>query len=252
MSYVKRIICLANSFKHGGTCIAGKELLAGVPSGGVGPWIRPVSSRPTGELSIEECRYKNYQTPRMLDIVELALVRALPRGHQVENYLLDPTHRFVRVGVFPSGRMRELFDEPAALWADGDNTEKGHNDCIRHEQAAGQKHSLALIRPEPEHLKIRVENGGRQGQRSYRAEFIYNEKYYSLSITDPLVRNGLAGNAQGEYQVKDGCICVSLTLPYGNDRRCHKLVAAVIGAQPFVENKIWKSASLPLGIPTRP
>jgi hypothetical protein len=249
MSYVKRIICLANSFKHGGTCIAGKELPAGVPGGGVGAWIRPVSSRPTGELSIEECRYRNYQTPRMLDIVEVALLRGLPRGHQVENYLLDPTHRFVRVGVFPSGRMRELCDEPAALWADGDSTVSGHGDCVSQDQAAGEKHSLVLIRPE--HFKVRIENGGRQG-RNYRGEFIYRDKYYSLSITDPLVRSGLAGNAEGEYQVKDACICVSLTLPYGSDRRCHKLVAAVIGAQPFVENKVWKSASLPLGIPTTP
>jgi hypothetical protein len=250
MSYVKRIICLANSFKHGGTCIAGKELLAGVPDGGIGPWIRPVSSRPTGELSIEECRYRNYQMPRMLDIVEVALVRALPRGHQVENYLLDPTHRFVRVGVFPSGRMRELCDEPAALWADGESTERGHSDFVSHEEAAGEKYSLALIRPDQ--FQVRVENNGREGQRSYRGDFTYNEKYYSLSLTDPLVRNGLAGNAEGEYQMKDACICVSLALPYGSDRRCHKLVAAVIGAQPFVENKVWKSASLPSGIPTTP
>ena len=38
---VKRIVCLANSRKRGGRCVAGKELLA---DGRAGGWIRPVSA----------------------------------------------------------------------------------------------------------------------------------------------------------------------------------------------------------------
>jgi len=34
MAYVKRIVCLANSVKTGGTCIAGRELLPDGQYGG--------------------------------------------------------------------------------------------------------------------------------------------------------------------------------------------------------------------------
>ena len=44
---VKRIVCLANSRKLGGRCIAGKELLA---DGVSGSWIRPVSHREFEEV----------------------------------------------------------------------------------------------------------------------------------------------------------------------------------------------------------
>jgi hypothetical protein len=38
---VKRIVCLANSRKMSGRCLAGRELINGLPGG----WVRPVSAR---------------------------------------------------------------------------------------------------------------------------------------------------------------------------------------------------------------
>ena len=52
----KRIVCLANSSKLNGRCIAGKEI---IEDGRVGDWIRPVSVREKQEVSEWERQYKD-------------------------------------------------------------------------------------------------------------------------------------------------------------------------------------------------
>lgn len=65
MNMTKRIVCLANSRKHSGRCIAGKEVLAGA----YGEWIRPLSARESAEVSEEERRYQNGSSPHVLDVI---------------------------------------------------------------------------------------------------------------------------------------------------------------------------------------
>jgi hypothetical protein len=84
MSYVKTIVCFANSRKTAGRCIAGKAWQDGKP----GEWVRPVSSRSTHEVSEEERRYENGQDPQLLDILRVPCDAHQPLSHQRENHVM--------------------------------------------------------------------------------------------------------------------------------------------------------------------
>jgi len=85
MSYLKRIVYLANSRKQSERCIAGLE----IEGSQLGSWIRPVSSRPLGEIGYLERRLTTGSEPDLLDILEIPMRSAHPHGYQTENHLSD-------------------------------------------------------------------------------------------------------------------------------------------------------------------
>lgn len=223
MSYTKRIVCLASSFKHGGLCIAGRE----VTERGFGPWIRPVSARSTAELSREEYAYEDGEWPKPLDLIEVPLLRAAPRRHQTENMLIDDEQRLVKRGRAGFHRLTGLCEHPESLWLDGESTFGGHLNCVSSAKAKQFNSSLCLI--EVPSLQIEVVRD-RGGTKALRALFDYGGNTYKLSITDPAAhrRWGLLG--LGTHPVPANSkifLCISLSEPYF-DRRCHKLVASVL------------------------
>ena len=86
MSSTKQIVCLANSRKLQGRCIAGREWN---DESRVGDWIRPVSDRKTQEVSEYERQYKNGSDPKVLDIIEIPVIQRQPKDYQTENWLLN-------------------------------------------------------------------------------------------------------------------------------------------------------------------
>ena len=94
MQYIKTIVCFANSRKTAGRCIAGKEWQDGKP----GDWTRPVSNRPSHEISEEERRYQDGNDPQLLDIIKVPCEHHLPVAHQRENQLIDPGYYWTKQG----------------------------------------------------------------------------------------------------------------------------------------------------------
>ncbi len=230
MPYVKRIACLANSFKKGGTCIAGKE----VPPSGYGSWIRPVSARPTAEVRPAECRYGRNEFPKILDIIDVPLLAAAPRIHQTENHVIDTSQRWVKVGELSMDDLPQLRDLPATLWINSDRTGAGAFNCISQEEAATLRDSLVLIRPEDFVVRVGSKTWEGRTTRTYRGSFRYRGTSYILQLTDPATIAQFEGGLEGDYPLGDVHICVSLTEPWEKDNnRCHKLVAAVFNAQPL-------------------
>ena len=140
---VKRIVCLANSRKLSGRCIAGKELLG---DGSSSQWIRPVSARETEEVSEYERQFEDGSDPRVLDVVDVPLLDAVPKNYQQENWLLDPNNYWERVGKVAWNELGQYTDPVRPLWNNGHNNFNGLNDQVPEANALSLRHSLRLVR----------------------------------------------------------------------------------------------------------
>ena len=136
----KTIVCLANSRKTSGRCIAGKIIESN-------QWIRPVSNRETEEISIEESRYKDGQTPNLLDIITIPIKEYKPTLFQRENYLIDDGYYWGKKGTFYD-RLDILLDTPIDLWGTQSSSYYGRYDRIPEEICARYEHSLYLVKPQ--------------------------------------------------------------------------------------------------------
>jgi len=226
--YTKRMVCLANSYKppHG-RCFAGREVVGN----GFGGWLRPVSDRPTAEVSFSEYRYESNASPKLLDIIDIPLLKPDPRHHQTENHVIAPG-RWAKVGELAWGALEKLRDRPTSLWINNDHTKgPGCYDCISETEASGLDDSLVLIKPDS--FSVEVGQHYWTGKKTYRASFDYEGTHHNLSLTDPIARDAFTAKDEGSYPLADLYICVSLTEPYEHDDRCHKLVAAIIKNPPL-------------------
>lgn len=222
-SVVRRMICLTNSRKHSGRCIAGKELKGNGP----GEWLRPVSTRPSQEISEEERRYQDGTMPKVLDISDVPLVKAVPEGHQPENVLIDADYYWVKRGRKSWADLASLIDEQASLWANGYSAYGKRNDRVPMDLLNAQLGSLRLIRLD----RIRISVGPKAPEfdnpkRIVRASFTYRGTSYRLDVTDPAIERAYLGRADGEYEVGPAYVCVSLGEVY--EGFAYKLVASIL------------------------
>jgi hypothetical protein len=225
MAEIKRIVCLANSRKHSGRCIAGKEVLA---DGSYGGWIRPVSARPGAEISEDERRYEDGRTAKLLHIVDVPVIAAAPVLYQSENYIIDSDLYWAKKGKLAVDDLDPLVDNPPCLWWNGDSTYYGANDRVKLDVASKLRTSLLLLKPKDLKLLVPVE-GAEFGnpKRRIRASFTYKNVYHSLIVTDPVAETALLAKPNAEYKMNDTYLCVSLGEAH-TDGSCYKLAAAVI------------------------
>ncbi|MCS6952008.1 MAG: hypothetical protein NZM33_04040 [Bryobacteraceae bacterium] len=219
----KRILCLANSRKMQGRCVAGKELINDRP----GSWIRPVSARTTGELSFTEICYAGGGEPQVLDIIDVPLLQHCPKHYQQENWLVDPTQRWTMVERFPVERLAELVDPPAPLWIDGYSSLRGKNDRMPVEKANTQTNSLKLV--DAMDFEFNLDNYPR-----IRGCFTLAHDRHSLRVTDPVIED-LGRQSIERLSGRKACyLTISLGEPLRdkkdrNKEYVYKLIAAVIG-----------------------
>ena len=219
MQNVKRIVCLANSRKLSGRCIAGREW----NDGQVGQWVRPVSARENQGLSKNERQYEDGSDPRVLDIIDLPLLDRQPEDCQTENWLLDPESDWRKVGRLASSDLPALTEDAAPLWIDGHSTRRGKNDENPDgESRFGRGLAKTGSRQSLEAQRVHVLRPRAQGRFSHAGI------EYALWVTDPEFERRYLAKPDGDYEIGECCLTISLGEPFLG--ACHKLIAAIITA----------------------
>lgn len=224
MSAVKRIVCLANSRKLSGRCVAGREWVGGKATG---PWIRPVSARPSQEVSEHERQYEDGSDPKVLDIVDVPVLAQKPDKWQTENWTLNAERYWKKLGRVSWFDLPRLLDPPEPLWIDGHSTYNGANDKVPMELIGRVSSSLRLVRLA--RLRLRVFAPGEafgNSKRRVQAVFSHAGSDYRIWVTDPVYERTYLSKLDGEYETGECYVTVSLGEPYGGS--CYKLAAAVI------------------------
>ena len=222
-----RIVCLANSRKLAGRCIAGRRWT----DEGAGRWVRPVSARLHQEVSEYERQYEDGSDPRVLDIVDVPVLQPTPQGYQSENWLLDPHHYWSKVGSFSPFDLERLVDPVGALWINGYDTFNGTNDKVPEDLIQGESSSLRLIRVDA--LELRVFAPGEafgNSKRRVQGRFDHAGHRYASWVTDPVYERGYLSKLDGTYELGQCYLTVSLGEPY--DGSCYKLLAAIMEPDP--------------------
>lgn len=224
----KKIVLLANSRKHAGRCLAGREKDGDQTLG----WIRPVSDRVGEELSEKERELEDGSDPQVLDVVNVPLLRAKPHACQTENWLIDDRYYWSKVDTLSWHQASTLAESPATLWVNNDSTYSGLNDQIPQKVAEGLPASICLIRVN--RLELHVLTPGAiwgNPKKRVQARFKFNGVDYWLWVTDPRIERAyLAGPPRVEH-VGESLLTISLSEPHEKSPGVHyqyKLVAALL------------------------
>ena len=219
---VFEIICLANSRKLSGRCIAGLR------TDGRG-WIRPVGESPDGTLFQGHYILENGSEARVLDVLKIDFTRPRPDPYQPENWLIR-------------GKRWELVARPAPLKdqrafhsyiVPGPTLFGNQSDRVSVETftKAPAEASLALVIPDSMEWIIKKNI---RGKRQIRALFSLSGTLYDLGVTDPMFEQYLKSLPLGNYSLKSIglrktdklLLTVSLGEPFQGD--CYKLITSVL------------------------
>lgn len=218
------VVCLANSWKHGGRCVAGLR----TDGGG---WVRPVSDEPEGILQSWHYTLAKGREAALLDVLKMPLLGPQPTLHHPEDWLMG-VGQWERSKKLSVPNIRALLQHSVASGPEllGDRSGKISYASFHKNPAAA---SLALVQPEA--LSWQIERTA-AGRRQIRAVFNLADAAYNLPLTDPVWKTWLAVLPEGCHPWKvagsEPLLTVSLGEPFGKESYCYKLVAGVVTLPP--------------------
>jgi len=224
-------ICLANSFKYGGRCIAGIEIRLSedgktfrvVDDQGEPRWMRPVQR----ETNHKEIPTETARNIRILDVIELSNTEACGTGCQNENFY------YSRMRIIKSLPFSQKVLQ--ALLSKRDFVLHSQGRFLTHKEYCANKGSLMLIEPEePEIIREeKIKEGIKKIQ--YKARFLYKGNEYLISVTDPRYLERMEGYSNvpliGKFPTGTFYFAISLTeepIEVDNQLQHYKLIAGII------------------------
>lgn len=227
-------ICLANSRKKSGRCLAGKASFRGSYT----KWIRPISDREFEELKGNEYHIHTGEEARLLDLLEIKLLNHKPKIHQQENYLMDASVPLRKIGTISVENLVRLADQPNDLWGIGHSSRNGMNDFVPKDEIEKYSNSLFLIHTKNLQVHVAQEWSANwhRNQKVFRAEFNLNGNLYKLKITDPVFEEKFFDKPVGSYVIQDTLLTISLGEEFNNSY--WKLIA---GVMPLSYGEKWST-----------
>jgi len=221
------MICLANSRKLQGRCVAGLR------TDGEG-WIRPVAAVPLGTLHPGHYMLQDVTQPLLMDVISVSYHGGQAEPHQPENWLIDSTGWRLVFRPAPAeydAILRGSLETGPGLLGNESNR-------VDYATLAAMPGAASLALVVPEDLQWNVTTDFR-GQRRTKARFKLAGAAYDLPITDPCWPSRLDHLPLGVYSVGAANVApdeyVMLTVSLGEptpwDNCCYKVVAGVVVAK---------------------
>lgn len=215
----KYFICLANSYKRGGRCIAGVEVVFNgdgkwklVRNDDGNPrWIRPIAKTTYGEIP-------NYiaENIQMLSVVRLSNVVPCPKGAHTENVYFSRIEQFdYDISQLPSSMIQFIDSRHQSIF---------HNRgrAVSAEMLRSINYSLMLIHPD----KAGAYRDENREKSKNRMKFTYYGVEYDFPITDPAFLDEFKRKPKRYVDIPNVYLAISLGLEFEGWH--HKLVAGVI------------------------
>jgi hypothetical protein len=215
------ILCLANSRKMGGRCVAG--LTAN------GDWIRSVSNDADGTLYRQHYLMGNGAEASILDVVQLRTTHPRPVPHQHENWEISGETWSHRGRLAPDRAVAFLRQYAEA----GPDLFGNRSDRVSYAYLVDHPAPASLALVESGDLEWHI-TSSISGKRQTRCRFTLQDATYDLSVTDPLWEARLRDLPHGLHACDRGGMpagaIVFLTISLGEPFQgsCFKLVAGIV------------------------
>lgn len=221
----KYFICLANSYKRGGRCVAGVEIMYDTSgewsvvrnNDGTPRWVRPIANTTYGEIPVVDAAKIKY-----FSIVKLTDVTPCPKEIHIEDVYYS--HMSVCGVVSPNLDVLNQF------------VDKIHNliffnrgRAIPVDSHLFNAYSLMLIHPEK--VCTYIDNSWEKPKT--RMKITYCGSIYDFPVTDPYFLDEYSENTDSQNEVEDYYLTLSLGLEFEGWH--HKLVAAVFKDVPLTK-----------------
>lgn len=223
MSSLKKIICLANSWKKGERCIAGIDL-------DTGKWVRPVCDDlyPQDGRIPQSIRLINSKEPNLLDILEI------PLANTGNNFGFESENLSVLAGQWKCSAQARTEDLPKYCHNSTSILHNGRkyvypSDLQRLPFA--ERRTLQLVHVESFSAEESINSEGKPEWRG-SIHSVNGHTLKGAKITDPVFVKKLNAGYQA-LTINNCFVTVSLSLPWAHENwegeaPCWKLIAGVI------------------------